>query len=51
MGRCKSMTNPECGPQDRARHRRGNPWRVKFPPYWLPGNPSPDRVGLMAHGS
>ena len=30
--------------QDSVRHRRGNPWRQKFPPYWTPENPHPAPV-------
>ena len=30
--------------QDSVRHKRGNPWRQKFPPYWTPENPQPTPV-------
>ena len=35
--------------QDSVRHRRGNPWRQKFPPYWVPENPRPPPVLLKIH--
>ena len=27
--------------KDSAQHLRSDPWRQKFPPYWIPENPSP----------
>ena len=27
--------------KDSVQHLRSNPWRQKFPPYWIPENPSP----------